>query len=687
MVAQPSLGALLVFALIAVALVLFVTEALPPDITAIGVLVSLVVLEPYTAVTPETALSGFASTAVVTIIAMYILSAGVSQAGVVDWLGAHLGHVARGSDRRLLGATLSTTGLAAGVVNNTPVIAVFIPMIGDLADRYRVSPSKFLLPLSFAAMLGGKLTLVGSSLNLVASDLSATLLDHPIGMFEFTALGLLGLVVGLAYLLTVGWWLTPARVEPASDLVSDYELGRDLAQVQVREDSPLVGRTPIDIFLEEDLAIDLTVLQVERETVTEHEVVTEHGTDAEHRTGSERGTDADHWTDADHGTDDENADHPEQEPGTDRRHRPQDRLGGPDAEGPVTTTVRETFMASAGRPLEPGDRLTVRANKQVLNRFAEEYGCRQLPREEVDPRSLADADHPGMLMEAVVPPGSDLVGDTPAEARLRRRFDTTVLAVRRGDEVRHEGLQDRRLRVGDTLLLQTTEAAISYLLEEGDLVVTDEPGVPVELPTFEREPPDLDRRAPLSVGILVAVVGLAALTRLPIPVTALGGVVAMVATGCLRASDAYEAVSWNVIFLLAGILPLGVALDLTGGAAYLAEAVASGVGGLPTPVLLVVVYMLAALTAAVITPIATIAILVPIAVDLAGRVGASGFAFLLATLFGASAAFVTPIGYQTNLMVYGPGGYRFTDFLRVGAPLQLLLSLVTAAGIFLLYPV
>ena len=656
MVALPSTGALLVFALIAVALALFVSEALPPDITAIGVLVSLVVLEPYTAVTPETALSGFASTAVVTIIAMYILSAGVSQAGVVDWLGAHLGHVARGSDRRLLGATLSTTGLAAGVVNNTPVIAVFIPMIGDLADRYRVSPSKFLLPLSFAAMLGGKLTLVGSSLNLVASDLSVTLLDHPIGMFEFTLLGFLALVVGLGYLLTVGWWLTPARIEAASDLVADYELGRDLAQVQVREGSPLVSRTPTDIFLEEDLAIDLTVLQVERETVTEH-------------------------------ADAENADRPEEETGTELERSTRSRPGGPDAEAPVTTTVRETFMASAGRPLEPGDLLTVRANKQVLNRFAEEYGCRQLPREEVDPRSLAAADHPGMLMEAVVPPGSDLVGDTPAEARLRRRFDTTVLAARRGDDVRHEGLQDRRLRVGDTLLLQTTEAAIEYLLEEGDLVVTDEPGVPVELPTFEREPPDLDRRAPLSVGILAAVVGLAAFTRLPIPVTALGGVVAMVATGCLRAGDAYEAVSWNVIFLLAGVIPLGVALELTGGAAYLGETVASGLGGLPVPLLLVVVYLLAGLSAAVITPVAAIAILVPIAVDLAGQVGTSGFAFVLATLFGASAAFVTPIGYQTNLMVYGPGGYRFTDFARVGAPLQLLLSLVTTAGIVLLYPV
>lgn len=303
-------------------------------------------------------------------------------------------------------------------------------------------------------------------------------------------------------------------------------------------------------------------------------------------------------------------------------------------------------MASAGRPLEPGDRLTVRANRQVLNRYAEEYACRQLPREEVDPRSLTDADHPGMLIEAVVPPGSDHVGDTPVEERLRRRFDTTDLAVRRGEEVRHGGLQDRQLRVGDTILLQTTEAAIDHFLEAGDFVVPDEPSGPPELPTFEPEPPDLDRQAPLSVGILLGGVALPSVTRLTIPVAALGGVVGMVVTGCLRAGEAYDAVSWDVILLLAAILPLGVSLDLTGGAAYLGDGLAAVVGGLPTSAVLVVIYLFAGLTAAVITPKATDGILIPVAVDLAGRIGANGFTFVLAALFGTSAAFATRIGYR-----------------------------------------
>ncbi len=626
----PPTDAAIVFAILVVALALFVSERLPPDITAIGVLVTLAVLEPWTGVSAGTAIGGFASPAVVTIVAMYILSAGIRETGVVDWVGVHLARFAKGSERRLLGATLGSTGLAAGLVNNTPVVAVFIPMVTGLAEDLRVSPSKFLLPLSFAAMLGGTLTLIGTSMNLLASDLAESLLGRPpIGVFEFTLLGTLVFVAGFIYLMTLGRRLTPARVPAAMEIAEQYGIGRQLAQVRIRDSSPLIGRTPTDIYLDEALGLDLDILQVDRE-------------------------------------------------------RPIPDTG--DATKSGEGSIEETFIAATDRPLAAGDVLTVRADLQALNRFAEGFDLRQLPREEVPPAILSAGDHAGMLVEAVIPPGSSLIDDTPADSHLRRRFDTTVLALRRGDELLRSELRDRPLRAGDTLLLQTTESALSYFYEAGDLVVTDRAEPAPELPVFEPQVPSLGVRAPLSVGILLAAVALAALTYLTIPITALGGVVAMVATGCLRGSDVYEAVSWDVFFLLAGVIPLGVALDASNGAAYIGELLTGVAAGLPHPAVIFLLFLLAGTIAAVITPVATVIVLIPIAVDLAGRVGADGFALLLATLFGASAAFATPIGYQTNLMVYGPGRYRFTDFARVGIPLQFLLAIVTTVGIVLMFP-
>ena len=646
-------GALVVFALVGVAVVLFVLEPVPPDITAIGVLVSLAVLEPLTQVPATEAIAGFASPAVVTIVAMYILSSGLERTGVVDWLGGRLARFTRGSERRLLGATTASTGVFAGLVNNTPVVAVFVPMVTGLADDIHVSPSKFLLPLSFAAMLGGTLTLVGSSINLLASDVLREAVGRPLGMFEITPVGVVVLVAGLAYLLTVGYRLTPARRAPRADVVESYGLGRRLAQVRVREGSPLVGRTPTELYLDETLGFDfdLDVLQVDR-----------------------------------------------------RR----ERVVEDNEEGLRSRTVTDSYIAGSGQRVAAGDVLTVRASRQEVNRFAEAYDLRQLPRERIESKDL-EGTHPGILTEVVVPPSSGLVGTTPTEARLAERFRTQVLALRRGGTVTTADLADRPIETGDTLLLRTTEPSVDFLREEGDVIpvshrsdaaadtIADADRAAGLAADLDAGPGDADGssdtgdgvglRAPLSVGILLGAVLIAAATPLAIPVTALGGVVAMVVTGCLSANEAYDAVSWNVVFLLAGILPLGVALQRTGGAAVLGEAIGGLTGGLPPVAALGAVYLLAAGAASVVTPVATVVLLGPVAVDTAATIGASALPFVLSVLFGASAAYISPIGYQTNLMVYGPGGYRFTDYTRVGLPLVALLAVVSTATIALLYGV
>ncbi|HKJ59928.1 MAG TPA: SLC13 family permease [Halobacteriales archaeon] len=594
-----SVDAAVVFGIIAVAIVLFVTEALPADTTAVAVIVSLVVLEPWTGIVPSEALSGFANPATITVVAMYVLSGGIQSTGVVEHLGAYLSRYTGYDQDRLLLATVGLAGPLAGVVNNTPVVAVFIPMVTDLADRAHVSPSKVLIPLSYAAMLGGTLTLVGTATNLVASDLSAQLIDHPFGMFEFTPLGVLVLVVGIAYLLTVGQWLLPERIRPV-DLTAKFAMGDYLSRVYVRRDSPIVGLSIEEAFSDRDVDV-LQVIRGEQSWVA---------------------------------------------PGSDQT-------------------------------VGPGDVLTLRAQRESVRAIVDDLGLRLLPRAEVSEAELDRPDGPGALVEAVVPPGSAMIGSTLAEIRLRERYRATVLAIRRGGEVVHEELPRVELSEGDGLLLHATTEAVDHLEGRGDLLVTE---VRADGPL---RPMDAEDRAEaaIAVGIVLAVIAIAALGWLPIVIAALAGVVAMIATGVLRPTQAYDAVHWNVIFLLAGVLPLGLALQGTGGDVFLAGLLAAAAEPLPLIAILALFYLATGLLSNVITPVASVVLMLPIAVESASRLGADGFAFVLAVTFAASTAFMTPIGYQTNLMVYSPGGYRFTDYVRVGAPLQLILAVVTSVGI------
>ncbi|MFB6135202.1 MAG: SLC13 family permease [Halobacteriaceae archaeon] len=621
-----STGALVVFGLVAVTLVLFVTEAFPPDVTAIGVLVALVVLRPYTGVPWQDALAGFASSATLTVVAMYVLSEGVQQTGLVERLGVHLARLTRGEESRLLAATVGATATAAGFVNNTPVVAVFVPMVTRLADRSSVSPSKLLLPLSYAAMLGGTLTLVGTATNVLASDLAGSLAAeypgmglHRVSMFEFTPVGVLVGLVGGAYLLTVGRWLTPARVPPESDLTDAYDLEDHLSRLVVRESSPLVGRPPSEAF------------------------------DA----GAAGGDAGD--------------------PPTDLGVLLVERAGEP-------LPVPESEVA-----LAPDDVLVVRGSLQAVNRAVDALDLRQRPRESVTESDLQEAER-RTLVEAVVLPDSRFVGHTAADRGLAARHDATLLAVRRDGRPLRTDLDDLPFEAGDALLLQAPRTTVEYFADLGDLVVTTTAAEPASDPGTETLPA-LSPKTPLAVGILAAVVGAAALDYLPIVIAALGGVFAMVATGCLTASDAYDAVSWNVVFLLAGVLPLGVALQRTGGAEFVAGLLAGVAQVLPVLAVLSLFYLVTGLLASVITPVASVVLMVPVAVDTASRVDASGMAFVFAVMFAASGAFATPVGYQTNLMVYGPGGYRFTDYVRVGAPLQLLLAVVVPVGVALVFGV
>ncbi|KAA9400077.1 SLC13 family permease [Haloarcula sp. CBA1130] len=614
---------LFVFAVIVAALVLFATEALPVDVTAIAVMVALMLAEPVTTLAADVGLlaepvyvlhragdgispldrglSGFASTATITVLAMFILSDGVQRTGIVQILGAKIASLTGDSETRQLGATVGLVAPISGFINNTAAVAILLPMVSDIAHKGKLSPSKLLLPLSYASMFGGMLTLIGTSTNILASQLSAELIGRPFSMFEFTQLGIIVTIVGTIYLLTIGRYLVPSRIPAEEDLTEEFEMGEYLTEVVVREDSPLIGQT-----VEEALRVsefDVDIVQLVRE--------------------------------------------------------------------------KRTFLEPFGqKSIRAGDVFAIRTDRDTLVDLLDVEGLDVIPDVEVDEAELETATERKNLVEVVVAPGSSLIGETLVSTNFRQRYDATVLALRHGQELYRQRMDHVKLRIGDTLLVQATPDSVDRLNRNNDFIVAQE----VERPDFRRS------KIPVAVGIVAAVVGVAALTPIHIVISALGGALAMVLTGCLRPPELYDAIQWDVIFLLAGVIPLGIALQETGGADLLAELFVLGAGSVLTAggglaVVLGLMYIVTALLTNIISNNASVVLMIPVAIETAQQLNANAFAFVLAVTFAASTAFMTPVGYQTNLLVYGPGGYRFTDYLKAGAPLQAVFAVVTTLGI------
>ncbi|QCJ48525.1 SLC13 family permease [Haloprofundus sp. MHR1] len=597
------------------ALVLFATEPVPVDITALGVMVTLMLVQPVTEalasvgllaaplvmISVEQGLSGFASQATLTVLAMFILSDGVQRTGVVQILGAKIAAVTRESESRQLGAVIGVVAPISGFINNTAAVAILLPMVTDLAERGRNSPSKLLLPLSYASMFGGTLTLIGTSTNILASDIFDRLGYEPFSMFEFTGLGVVVTLVGTAYLLTVGRYLTPARIRPQSDLTEEFEMAEYLTEVLVREDSPLVGQRVQDALVE--TALDVDLLQLIRDG--------------------------------------------------------------------------DVFLEPLGpKEIQAGDVFAVRTDRDTLIELLDVEGLDLVP-VRVDEETLEAGEGGQNLVEVVVAPQSALVGESLSSIGFRQRYDATVLALRRGGELIRRRMDDVALQVGDTLLVQASTESVERLDRNRDFIVAQE----VERRDFR------ESKIPVAVGIVALVVAVAALTPIPIVVSALAGALAMVATRCLKPTEIYEAVQWDVIFLLAGVIPLGVAMQETGADQLLADFVVASAAALPMLGVLALFYVVTALLTNVISNNASVVLMVPVAVEAATQIGANPLSFVIAVTFAASTAFMTPVGYQTNLFVYGPGGYKFTDYLRVGAPLQLLFAVVTTLGITVFFPV
>ncbi len=581
-----------VFLLLSIAVILFVTEKLPVDVVALMILAALLLLG---LVNAEEGLSGFASTATVTVGAMFVLSSGLQRTGAVGALGRAMRRIGD-SQSALLLAVMATIGVISAFVNNTAAVAVFLPLVLAACARRKVSPSRILIPLSYASQFGGVCTLIGTSTNLLVSAIAVKAGLEAFSVFEFSKLGAIMLVVGVAYFLVVGRWLLPERNR--AELTEAYELRDYITEFRILVDSPLIGKRVHETGLRDQH--DATVLKIIRQ--------------------------------------DEHIDMP------------------------VHHKLRE------------GDVLLVEGRIKELMDARDTMKLAIEPRFKLSDKELKDEDL--TLVEALIAPRSSLIGRTLKTLDFRRRFNAIVLAVQRKEQTLRKKLNAVRLQFGDALLIQARPAELAQLRADPDFIVLDE----VEAPSLRKG------RAPVALGIVAAAIALAAFNVFPILHTAVAGCVALILTRCLSVEQAYAAVDWKVIFLLAGILPLGIAMESSGAAKLIADNTLGLVSGMGPHVVLAVLYLLTALLTETMSNNASAVLLAPIAITIAKDLGVDAKPFLMAVCFAASTSFATPVGYQTNTMVYHPGGYRFTDYLKVGVPLNLIFWGIAVAFIPVFWP-
>ena len=591
---------LLTITVIIGALVLFVVEWLPIDITAILVTVVLMILG---LVSPEEGIAGFGNSATITVMAMFILSYGITRTGIIqivrDWL-VKLGGENSTQQIFVMGIII---GPITAFINNTAVVAVFLPIIEQWCQQRKISVSKMLIPLSYITVLGGMLTVIGTSTNILASGLAKKLTGQEFSLFQFTALGGITFFIGLVYLGTVAPRLLPDRRPANAGNVADSYLLKDyVTEIIIPPRSSLIGQTLRESEIQRKFDIDVL------------EII--HNED----------------------------------------HFPQ----------PL-----------ADKMLSIGDILIVRGGREDLLKVKDERGI----------EILADVQFPDRILETelvtkeekiaeiLILSNSRLIGTTLKDLRFRQRYNATVIAVRRGEELIRERIGKLKLKFGDLLLVQGPKESFLGLQTTRELLVLEEKS----LEGLRLE------KAWIALAIIVGVVVVAALNWMPILVSSLTGVILMIVTGCLKPSEIYGAVRWDIIFLLAGLIPLGTAMDNSGTTKWLAENLAIAGGGLSGYWILFLFYLATAILTEILSNNATVVLMLPVAFEVANKLDYNPLAFMFVVTFAASNSYMTPIGYQTNTMVYGPGGYKFLDFTRVGAPLTLMLMFFTPLMTIWLY--
>ncbi|MEN8151329.1 MAG: SLC13 family permease [Planctomycetota bacterium] len=585
-----------VLGVVVATLVLFSKEVLSPDLVALLAVVTLMLVG---VATPATALAGFSNPAVHTIAAMFAISAGIIKTGIIEKFGHRLIHLGGESPTRVFFITLVTVVVLSAFVNNTPIIVMMIPVALGIAAHHDMPASKLLIPISYASILGGSCTLIGTSTNLVVSGIATEKGLAPLSMFEMVPVGLVFAVLGVLYLMLVGRRVLPER-QTVTSSVSGGKIREYVTELVIRPGSPLIGRR----LGETDLTKDdrLRILEVIRG----------------------------------------------------------DEILWP----PLGLTV-----------LRADDILLVKGSVGEILAAGRRTGVEIIP--DLAPESVKIDALSHTLAEAVVTPGSRFEGATIGEIGFRRHFGVSVLALQRHGRHRiREKVGRLRLLLGDILLVQGDAGAIERLREEEGIVLLEG----VEENVVQRH------RAPLALAILAGVILAATFSPLPVVACALVGAGLMVATRCISPRELYRSLDVRTLVLVAAMIGVGLTAERTGTTAWIAGHLLAVVEPLGPYGALAMVYLVTNVLTEFLSNAAAAVLMVPLAINTAQDMGVSERPFVLAVAFAASAAFSTPVGYQTNTIVYGPGGYRFSDYPKAGLPLNLLFLVVATILIPVFWP-